>query len=478
MLQIKMPEPAANGRDRMTDEFDWEDLLELIEDRRVIPVIGDQLLQIPLPSGPVPLYRIVAERLVEKLRLPRSALPERLTLNEVVCKHLDAGGDVDEVYRKIRPILQDVLPSPPEELLQLARISQFDLFVSLTFDSLLADAIDQVRFGGQASTLRLVYRPTGKDDGEGGDDLPTGWKKSPKTAVFQMFGKVSASPGYVVSDEDLLEFVHSLQVQDRRPQQLFDEIGTRHLLFIGCRFSDWLARLFLRISRNKRLSDQRPGGEMLVDSDIAEESGLAVFLRHFSAKTELLPMSADRFVPELVRRWEARHPPRPPEPLIPSSMQVAELPVEMEEGAVFISYASEDLPAAQALLDALVQAKLDAWMDKHELQPGENWDRKIRRNIRSCSLFIPLISSNTERRLEGYFRREWHEAAERACQIAEGVPFILPVIIDATSMTAETSVPEKFHAVQGARLPGGRVTPGFIAHLQDQVRDYWRRQRR
>lgn len=89
-----------------------------------------------------------------------------------------------------------------------------------------------------------------------------------------------------------------------------------------------------------------------------------------------------------------------------------------------------------------------------------------------------MISSNTERRLEGYFRREWHEAAERACQIAAGVPFILPVIIDATSMTADTSVPEKFHAVQGASLPGGLVTPGFIAHLQDQVRDYWRRQRR
>lgn len=478
MLEITMPEPAVNGQDRMPDDFDWEDLLELIEDRRVIPVIGDQLLQIPLPSGPVPLYQILAERLAEKLRLPRGALPEPLTLNEVVCRHLDAKGDVDEVYRKIRPILQEALPSPPEALLQLARISQFDLFVSLTFDSLLADALDQVCFGGQASTLRLVYRPTGKDDGEGGDDLPAGWKKSPKTAVFQMFGKVSASPGYVVSDEDLLEFLHSLQFQDRRPQHLFDEIGARHLLFLGCRFSDWLARFFIRISRNKRLSDQRPGGEMLVDSEIAAESSLAVYLRHYSAKTELLPMSAHRFVPELVRRWEARHPPSPAAPFAPSPTQARESRGEMEEGAVFISYASEDLPAAQALQDALAQAKLDAWMDKRELQPGENWDLKIRRNIRGCSLFIALISSNTERRLEGYFRREWHEAAERACQIAEGVPFILPVIIDETCMSDETIVPEKFHAVQGTRLPGGQATPGFITHLQDQVRDYWRRQRR
>ena len=45
-------------------------------------------------------------------------------------------------------------------------------------------------------------------------------------------------------------------------------------------------------------------------------------------------------------------------------------------------------------------------------------------------LFIPVISVNTQARHEGYFRIEWELAAERARGFAQGVPFILPVVVD------------------------------------------------
>src|ERR1043165_6048340 len=81
--------------------------------------------------------------------------------------------------------------------------------------------------------------------------------------------------------------------------------------------------------------------------------------------------------------------------------------------SVFISYASEDRAAARILRDALEAAGLEVWYDENELGGGDAWDQKIRRQIRDCDYFMPVISSSTERRKEGYFRREWRLAVER-----------------------------------------------------------------
>jgi hypothetical protein len=49
---------------------------------------------------------------------------------------------------------------------------------------------------------------------------------------------------------------------------------------------------------------------------------------------------------------------------------------------------------------------LEVWFDQNELQGGDTWDADIRRQIRACSLFIPVVSANTNARQEGYFRLE------------------------------------------------------------------------
>src|SRR5438270_10483578 len=101
--------------------------------------------------------------------------------------------------------------------------------------------------------------------------------------------------------------------------------------------------------------------------------------------------------------------------------------------SVFISYASEDRAAARALRDTLASGGLEVWYDENELGGGDAWDQKIRRQIRDCDYFMPVISASTERRKEGYFRREWRLAAERTMDMADDVLFLLPVVIDGTS---------------------------------------------
>src|SRR5438128_11476064 len=111
--------------------------------------------------------------------------------------------------------------------------------------------------------------------------------------------------------------------------------------------------------------------------------------------------------------------------------------------AVFLSYAREDTDAARRIADALRGFGVEVWFDQSELRGGEAWDEKIRGQIRSCALFLPVISTHTQARREGYFRREWKLAVERTHDMAEGVPFLVPVAVDDTN-ESHALVPGEF----------------------------------
>src|SRR6202046_3475540 len=123
---------------------------------------------------------------------------------------------------------------------------------------------------------------------------------------------------------------------------------------------------------------------------------------------------------------------------------------------VFLSYASSDREAARVLRDALPNFGLEAWYDESELGGGDVWDQKIRKQIRECDYFMPIISAQTEARHEGYFRREWRLAVERTLDMADDHAFLLPVVIDDTSQSG-ARVPEKFLSIQWVRAPGGQA---------------------
>lgn len=133
--------------------------------------------------------------------------------------------------------------------------------------------------------------------------------------------------------------------------------------------------------------------------------------------------------------------------------------------AVFLSYASQDAEAARCLCDALRASGIEVWFDQSELVGGDAWDAKIRQQISTCALFVPVISANTQARLEGYFRIEWKLAAQRTHAMAEAKPFLLPVVIDATR-DAEAHVPSEFKTVQWTRLPDGGAIEAFCARVR------------
>ena len=137
----------------------------------------------------------------------------------------------------------------------------------------------------------------------------------------------------------------------------------------------------------------------------------------------------------------------------------------MLAGAVFLSYASEDAAAAERIAVALRSAGIHVWFDREELRGGDTWDRQIRQQIYDCRLFIAMVSAHTEARDEGYFRREWRLAVERAGDMAEGKAFLVPVVIDGTT-ERRAAVPDKFRELQWTRLPDGETSPAFVERVR------------
>ncbi len=133
--------------------------------------------------------------------------------------------------------------------------------------------------------------------------------------------------------------------------------------------------------------------------------------------------------------------------------------------AVFLSYAREDAAAARRMAEALRSGGIEVWFDENELRGGDAWDANIRKQIKECALFAPVISANTQARPEGYFRLEWKLADRRTDLIGKSKAFLLPVCIDDTR-DAEADVPDSFLAVQWMRLPGGETNAAFCERVR------------
>ena len=127
---------------------------------------------------------------------------------------------MQHVYAALKTVAAEAETLPiPEPLLQLASIRPLQLFVSTTFDSSLARALNEKRFGGNSKTRAFAHAPNEAED------LPADLKTLGVPVVYHLLGKLSATPAYAVTQEDVIEFFHSLQSDTRRPVQLFHELS-------------------------------------------------------------------------------------------------------------------------------------------------------------------------------------------------------------------------------------------------------------
>jgi len=442
------PEPMSDG--------EWDKLLLRIEQKNVIPVIGSGLSVMQLGQPPIEteLDTYLAHTLARQHGLA-DPLPD--TLNDLACRCLQRGRCViDDLYVEIFQALPNpqVLPLP---LLKLAEIRGFSLFVSTTFDPYMAMALNEVRFGRRSSesTRVLAY------EGNSSVDIPPRLAEIDHPVLYHLFGEAQASAGFAVTDEDVLEFMHTLQSTERQPKNLLDALHSGRLLILGCHFSGWLARFFLRLSSKDRLS-QVSRADYLLEKGAPDYGDQVLFFEHFGG-AKVLRGSATEFVNELHRRWKLRHPDLPPGPRLPAQTPVAEV------SDVFLSYASEDVAIAAQLRERLAKEDISVWLDKENLRGGDKWELKIADALKQCTLFVPLISANAKIGRFRFVRTEWDVALSREKGMLRDTKYIVPVVADDTS-NQDPSLPEGLRASQWYRRQDETDMARFVADLKQVVK--------
>jgi hypothetical protein len=458
-------------------ETDWDKLLINIEAGTVIPIIGRDLLQVsPNPeTKPVLLYHYIAKRLLEELAKEFPHLAKELTtdhtLNDAVGICMRHGRNHFDICYSILEVLKEVADWPtPAPLQQIAEITDFNLFVSTTFDPLMERTLQSSSAGGEARRPSIYAYDPKPPSGKAVEDLPLSERSVHQPVLYQLMGRLTVnSSNVVISDEDLLEFVCALYSENKKrvPVNLLNEFSKNHLLLLGCSFSDWLARFFLRAAKRRRLST-RPDDERLrniveyvVDDYAPQEKNLVLFLEQFWTSTRIFRSgNVVAFVNELRRRWGERNPQKIAAASKPAKKVAASerLSTTMPDGVLFISYAREDQAAVERLRAGLKD--FPVWFDQAKLEAGDGWEHKIEDNIARCRFFMPVISKTTNRRLEGFFRREWNQAADRTRAMHDDIRFIVPITIDDTK-AATARVPKPFLRAHWWQLPDGEPTAQF-----------------
>lgn len=436
----------------------WDDLLDLIEDGKVIPVLGESLLT--FGSHDTLLHPWLARRLEERLGLPASPPHALPTLNEVACRHLLAGGARNLIYTRLNRLLKEETLEPGRALRALASVEAFNLYLTTGFDALLVRALDETRHAGQAVTKVFAYSPEAEQK-----DLPTRRHNLLHPAVFHVLGRVSATPDFVVWEEDALEFICRLHEHMPVMPHLARDLKESGLLILGLNFSDWLVRFFLRVAKQDPLSKIQTHTALAEGPPGGLPESMVMFFGGVSRNIHVLPCDPRIFAIELADRWRARHPvARRPQieasPGTPSRL--------VPDGAIFLSYAREDEAAVRLLKARLEAAGCLVWFDQDpdRIRCGENYERSMEAAIKGeCTAFVSVISRMTElgREERACFKeRNWAEERSRSFPGMEG--FYFGVGIDEVDLPPRRE-PAVFATRHVERAPGGLVDENFARRL-------------
>ena len=160
---------------RFLSEKGWRTLIRNIRAGQVVPVIGPELIQVEddEDGAAKSLNCFLASRLARQLALDSRQFE---SINDVASAHLLAGGKRKDVYDEVRELLDGTTSPVNEALLELARITDFSVFVCGTFDHQLSKALKDVRSEYRWDRDCFSYHPSSPVDlpseGSIGNPLP------------------------------------------------------------------------------------------------------------------------------------------------------------------------------------------------------------------------------------------------------------------------------------------------------------------
>ena len=374
----------------------WAQLLKEIDKGNVILVIGQELLSINIDGQQMLLKEYILREIAKRLGVTYEDGMDFANLSYDEWKdeweRLESGPYFET--NKIINELKERKVGIPETLLKLMSIDKFDKVITTTINDFVYEAMRSHR---TVKVQQLEYRKNSKEQ-----DISLGQKDF----VYHMFGKVAPTEDYVLTDDDMIEFMHCWMDEERRPENLASMLFSKYLLVVGCNYPYWLFRFFFHSLKYSKTTGSASTLGMLADSKL--DSKLVAFLSRMNAGVH---EDAVNFVNELVNRW---------------NIYKGKDPIQKKQ--IFISYANENADMASIIASTFDSQKYNVWFDKESLKVGDQYDIIIQNTINDCDAFIPVLSHTTETR-KGYYRKEWGWGVNAAKEWSPE-KFIFPVKVE------------------------------------------------
>lgn len=105
---------------------------------------------------------------------------------------------------------------------------------------------------------------------------------------------------------------------------------------------------------------------------------------------------------------------------------------------VFLCHAHSDREIVHHLYRRLLEHGVHAGLDSEDLQPGQNWQREIRKAILNSDVVLICLSQKFNEQ-QGYRHEELKLALEKANLLDAGEVFIIPVRLEKCDMPESLS---------------------------------------
>jgi hypothetical protein len=400
-----------------------------MEMQKVIPVVGPGA--ITFGSGDDVLHLWLAQKVAAKCHLQFPAIDLPKTLQQVVDEQRRGGATHEErrerlglVHLYVFNLLTGSGVQPGVTLYRLASIKDFQLFLTTSFDPLLARAVEVAQPAARPPdwVRAISFR-------DGFRDLPSSFGELPYACVYHLLGKIRKVPDCALWDDETLAFLRELDQHLRASGNLSAALHDSHLLFLGLSLDNWLMRFLIQVVKGKHLSELERDQLYLSESqDAIERDHVVAFFSRLTHQLRIIPMPPREFIAALARRWRERHPQSPDDATV---MKQAHRLAHRIHGCIFVSYASSDILIAEYIVKQLQDKGLPVWFDQQQLLPGQDWEAEFSEIVENtCGVFLSLISDNTARRIVGFNIKERNLAIERREQFADTSVFYIPLRID------------------------------------------------
>lgn len=410
------------------NEKEWNKLLNKIDNGEVVLLLGNELSAITINGQRHLLKEYILRQLVMALNDSEQDSSKHLK-EEDIQSFSDISYDYkrrewqtikSDPYMETTDILSNISKSSydTEVLQKLFSINKFKIVLTTGFDNIACSVLEDMY--GPENIEHLSYKR-----GSNGPDL---MPQSDKILFYQLFGKASSDMhSFVLSEDDLLDFIHFWMDQNYRPKVLSNVLRDKYILVLGCNYPNWLFRFFfhsLKYSSTMRKEGHDNG--LLADTNLDPE--LVSFLRRMETSVY---EDAINFINELHDRWEKR--------AMGKTIDNNNIPVNPDEDDfdAFISYASEDFEEVREIARIFNEKGLHVWFDKNNLESGDKYEIKIKNLIEQAKFFIPVLSPNTEKNSGArFFRKEWKWASDAdESHFGTDNNYIRPVLINGFIMT-------------------------------------------